>query len=465
MQQLKNYLSRIYAQTKIKSVLLVPSTDEFYELVPYLVKCMKVEHICILSDKTNNNLYNNIDKNIISCLKYNEISNITYNIDAIIFDINESNEVLKLSSFQPEFLIGRLEPQEDYFGLWERYRIQTSFIYLEYESSDNKNEILEWQKSDSQIELSVILPVYNIEKYIEKCIETIIKWQAPYVEYLFVNDGSTDNSDHIIQKYADTDTRIRLINKENGGCASARNRGIQEAKGKYIGFVDADDFIDPDMFCKLFKRALMGNYEYAYCGYNEYYEDTGDFAPVTDDCLKEPYLTGTYRSDKVQLLTVNTKVAIWRAIYKKSVLDTFNIRFHEDLKRFDDLPFKIEYIFAAKNAVCIPECLYYYRLGRKGQDVSCTDKRLYVHFDIFEHLDKYTKPYKDQRLWDLLQVVKIQTHGYGLRQIDKQYKKEYMKKAKQQLKMRAGYIRNVCLILMHAGKSNLGWFTKLWIKG
>ena len=99
MQQIKNYLSRIYTQTKVKSVLLIPSTDQFYELIPYFVKCMKVEHLCILTDKVNYNLYNNIDANIISCLKYNEISNITYKIDAIIFDINKSKEVLKLSNF------------------------------------------------------------------------------------------------------------------------------------------------------------------------------------------------------------------------------------------------------------------------------------------------------------------------------------------------------------------------------
>ncbi|GFI15921.1 putative glycosyltransferase EpsJ [Lachnospiraceae bacterium] len=292
-------------------------------------------------------------------------------------------------------------------------------------------------------------------------MDFLLKWNAPYVEYIFVNDGSTDESREIILRYAQDDRRIRLIDKENGGCASARNRGIEEAGGRYIGFVDPDDFIDETMYCKLFQRALMGSYEMTYCGYKEYYEEDGSTQDVLNDCLKDPYLTGTYRRDKVQLLAVNTRVAIWRALYRKDILEKKNIRFHESLKRFDDLPFRVEYIFAAGSAACVPEHLYYYRLGRKGQDVSSTDERLFVHFPIFDFLDKYTDEFKDERLQDLLQIVKIQTHGYGLSKIEKKYKKEYLKKAKQQLDRNMGYWRTVGLIMMYTGKGNLGWYTKM----
>lgn len=309
--------------------------------------------------------------------------------------------------------------------------------------------------------MSVVLPVYNVAKYLPKCMDSLLKWNAPYVEYIFVNDGSTDESREIILRYAQDDRRIRLIDKENGGCASARNRGIEEAGGRYIGFADPDDFIDETMYRKLFQRALMGSYEMTYCGYKEYYEEDGSTQDVLNDCLKDPYLTGTYRRDKVQLLTVNTRVAIWRALYRKDILEKKNIRFHESLKRFDDLPFRVEYIFAAGSAACVPEYLYYYRLGRKGQDVSCTDERLFVHFPIFDFLDKYTDEFKDERLQDLLQIVKIQTHGYGLSKIEKKYKKKYLKKAKQQLDRNMGYWRTVGLIMMYTGKGNLGWYTKM----
>ena len=228
--------------------------------------------------------------------------------------------------------------------------------------------------------------------------------------------------------------------------------------------MDADDFISNDMFRSLLKRALLGNYDYTYCGYQEYYEDTGQTAPVKSDCLSGRYLLGEYHPVHVRLLAVSTRVAIWRALYKKSVLDRHQIRFHEELRMFDDLPFRTEYLFAAKSAVCIPEYLYNYRIGRQGQDTSCTDNRLFVHFQIFKLLDNYTAKYKDQMLWDILQAVKIQTHAYGCAQIEKKYCRKYEKLAREQLKEHAGYIRNVVICQLYAGRGRIGWLTRLWMK-
>lgn len=444
MRQIKNYLSNRY---DIKTVLLLAKTQEFVELAKWLSekKGIEVVHITEKQD-----------------------------IDAIIFDWDCEAEIMPLQDRNPKYLIGRMKKSEDYYKVWETFREITTAIYIEQDRELQQEgisadvapcEILDWHRGDSDIELSVVLPVYNVAKYLPTCMDSLLKWKAPYVEYLFVNDGSTDDSRDIILRYTESDKRVRLIDKENGGCASARNRGIEEARGRYIGFVDSDDFIEESMFYKLLRRALMGNYELAYCGYNEYYEESSETEPVLNDCLKEPYLTGTYREDKVQLLTVNTRVAIWRAIYQKEVLDKNRIRFHEDMKRFDDLPFRVEYIFAAKSAACVPEYLYNYRLGRKGQDVSCTDDRLFVHFTMFEHLDTYVDTLKDRRMQDLLQVVKIQTHGYALSKLEKQYRKEYIKRAKKQLDRNMGYWRTVILIFMYTGKGNLGWYTRMKMRG
>ena len=444
MQQIKNYLSNLY---DIKTVLLLSKTQEFIELSEWLVKNKGIEIVHMPDEQE---------------------------MDAVIFDWNCEEDVLLLQDCKPRYLIGRMKKSEDYFKVWETFRKNAQAIYIEQDRALAKEEInadvascevLTWHRKETDIELSVILPVYNVAKYLPTCTESLQKWQAPYVEYIFVNDGSTDESREIILRYAREDSRIRLINKENGGCASARNRGIEEAKGRYIGFVDSDDFIDEKMFYKLLRRAMMGNYELTYCGYKEYYEEDGSSEDVLNDCLKNPYLTGTYREDKVQLLTVNTRVAIWRAIYKKDVLDRQHIRFHEDMKRYDDLPFRVEYIFAAKSAACVPEHLYYYRLGRKGQDVSCTDERLFVHFIMFEHLEEYVDAFKDKRLQDLLQIVKLQTHGYALSKLEKKYQKEYIRKAKLQLNRNMGYWRTISLILMYTGKGNLGWYTRMKLLG
>lgn len=444
MQQIKNYLSQIQ---NVRSILLLASTEEFEELEAWLKHTKKGQKI-----------YRQLPED--------------GDIDMIIFDVHYSKQLLSLPITECKYIIGKTEKEEDYFSLWEGCRNRTAFIYIERDkgllpkevTADRAAcEILFWCGAKTDIELSIVIPVYNVAKYLPQCIESLIKWKAPYVEYLFVNDGSTDNSEEIISNYAKQDQRIRLINKVNGGCASARNRGLEEARGRYIGFVDSDDFVEETMFCRLLGRALMGDYDLAYCGYAEYNEDTGAAVPVLNDCLGEPYREGTYRADKVQLLTVKTRVALWRCIYKKEILQQAGIRFYEEIKRFDDLPFRVEAIFAAKSAVCVPEHLYYYRLGRQGQDVACRDKRLFVHFPIFERLDKYVDNLKDSRLQDLLQIVKIQTHGYALSRIEKQYKKEYIRLAKKQLDRNMGYLRTLCLILMYTGKGNIGWYTRMKI--
>ena len=96
--------------------------------------------------------------------------------------------------------------------------------------------------------ISVIVPVYNVEKYLAKCIDSIIAQTYTNLEILLVDDGATDSSGAICDEYAQKESRIRVIHKENGGLSDARNRGIAEARGEYLGFIDSDDYIDVDMY-------------------------------------------------------------------------------------------------------------------------------------------------------------------------------------------------------------------------
>ena len=439
MRQIKAYLSGIQ---DLQTVLLLGSGQEAQELADWILRTGKAKEL--YRETADEREKNPID---LSRLK----------AETVIFLADGGQRRQILETIKPLRVIGRMTAKEDYFPLWEACRSWAETIYLEQAGETAPPKILEWHRSE--VELSVIVPVYRMAAYLPACIESLLQWKAPYVEYLFVDDGSPDASAQLIAEYAEKDSRIRLLQKENGGCASARNLGLQEARGTYVGFVDADDFVDEAMFRKLLSRALLGNYDYAYCGYQEYADDTGQSEPVRNDDLGEPYLSGTYRTDKVPLLAVKTRVAVWRGIYKRALLEQKGIRFHEDLRMYDDLPFRVEVLFAAGSAVCVPEHLYYYRVGRKGQDTGCRDKRLFVHFQIFEHLDRYTDGFLDKRLQDLLQVIKIQTHGYGLSRIEKAYRKEYIRKAVRQLDRNMGYARTVTLMLLYTGKGNLLWYT------
>ena len=107
--------------------------------------------------------------------------------------------------------------------------------------------------------VSIIVPVYNVEKYLSKCIESLINQTYTNIEILLINDGSTDNSKKICEQFKEKDSRIKLINKENGGLSDTRNKGLQEAIGKYIAFVDSDDYINENTVEDNLKTAIEKN--------------------------------------------------------------------------------------------------------------------------------------------------------------------------------------------------------------
>jgi len=118
---------------------------------------------------------------------------------------------------------------------------------------------------DDQVNVSIIVPVYNVEKYLEKCLESIINQTLKNLEIICVNDGSTDNSLQILEDYAKKDQRIKIINKKNRGSGAAKNTGMKNASGEYIGFVDSDDWVDLAMFEKLYNRAKSQKSDMVMC--------------------------------------------------------------------------------------------------------------------------------------------------------------------------------------------------------
>ena len=204
------------------------------------------------------------------------------------------------------------------------------------------------------------------------------------------------------------------------------------------------------MFEYLLAAAMKGNYDISFCGYREYYESSGEVSELPD-MLCEPYLSGTQNRDDILRMIYASRVAIWRGIYRREMLEKAGIRFYTDLRRFDDLPFKVEVFASARSVVAVPLCMYNYRLERPGQDVSADDQRLMVHFDVFRHLDQRILAAKDRRLTDALQLCKIQTHMYGLSRIRKEFARDYRKKAGKDLRGTGGCIRTFFLAMYKTG--------------
>ena len=123
------------------------------------------------------------------------------------------------------------------------------------------------------MKVSVIVPVYNVEKYLAKCLDSLINQEFFNYEIIVVNDGSTDNSQEIIEEYAKRYDIIKDVFKKNGGLSSARNYGLEKASGKYITFVDSDDYVDENMYLKMYEKAKSGNFDIVTSDINYVYND------------------------------------------------------------------------------------------------------------------------------------------------------------------------------------------------
>lgn len=121
-------------------------------------------------------------------------------------------------------------------------------------------------------EISIIVPVYKVEPYLRKCVDSILAQTFTDFEVILVDDGSPDNSGKICDEYASKDSRVRVIHKKNGGLSSARNAGIDVARGKYLGFVDSDDYIEKDMYELLYDNIVKEQADLSICGIYDVYE-------------------------------------------------------------------------------------------------------------------------------------------------------------------------------------------------
>ena len=288
-------------------------------------------------------------------------------------------------------------------------------------------------KSDGKIvpDLTVILPVYNVEEYIEKCLLSIVSNTNIDMEILAVDDGSPDRSGEIIQRVAKTHSNIKHVVKANGGCASARNHGLRMAKGRYVTFVDSDDWVSSEGLSRAVSLSCLDNPDVVSFGYIKCYETEGTRYVL--DGYAHSNQRDTLVTDRQEVRNVAYgEPSIWRKIYRRDFLSYNAIVFEDSIKRFDDLPFNFLVFMKASTMRVLPEAHYYYRLGREGQDVAITDSRLHTNFDIFNYLFDKAILMNDDDVMFRFVVIFISTHHWAWNLIDEKLKDEYLSLAKKQ---------------------------------
>ena len=220
--------------------------------------------------------------------------------------------------------------------------------------------------------ISIIIPVYNADRFLEECLDSVCGQTCRDLEILLVDDGSTDNSPAICDSFARKDPRVRVFHNENSGASQARNFGIEKAKGEYVMFFDSDDYAEPDLCEKLLFAIESEGTDYAFCGYKNVAS-----AGITDRLLFDGARTfrGREYRDEVVAATLGLTgkklknpekldklTPIWARIYKRKIIVDNDIKY-VDLKKIPSecLMFNFEYCLRAESASYVHEPLYYYR--------------------------------------------------------------------------------------------------------
>lgn len=207
--------------------------------------------------------------------------------------------------------------------------------------------------------VSVIVPVYNSEQYLDQCVRSLINQTLKEVEFIFVDDGSTDSSVQILEKYQQSDKRIKIIKQKNQYAGVARNNGLAQATGKYVIFLDSDDFFKLNMLEKMYSAAEKYQAEITIAGYYKYNE--------INNIQRKNMIVGNHSSHSVfqsgeleDAIFTTFNLEVWNKLYLKSYIDTYGIHF-QDIKNCNDLQFSCISIYHAKKIKVLYDCFVYYR--------------------------------------------------------------------------------------------------------
>lgn len=231
--------------------------------------------------------------------------------------------------------------------------------------------------------VSVIVPVYNVEQYIKKCLETLVNQTLEEIEIIIVNDGATDNSKMYIQTFLEKyPQKIIYLEKENGGLSDARNYGIPYAKGEYIAFLDSDDYVEKNMYEKMYEIAKKENSDMVECDFIWEYPN------------KKRIDTGAVYQNKHEMIE-KIRVVAWNKLIKREILEKSQIKFPKGY-RYEDTEFTYKLIpFIDKVSFCKIPMVHY--IQREGSISNLQNERTLEIFDVLNHVIKY---YKENDLYE-----------------------------------------------------------------
>ncbi len=265
------------------------------------------------------------------------------------------------------------------------------------------------------VDISIIVPIYNASKYLKKCLDSLVNQTKKELEFILINDGSTDDSESIIKSYEDD--RIKYFKRSNHGIGKTRNFGINKSTGKYIMFLDSDDYLKTDACEVLYKRIEKEKLDLVVC----------DFYRVNSNVLEEKIndFKNTSLKDNPKLL-LDINLAPWNKIYRSDLIKDNKIKFVEDLK-YEDAPFVALALLKSKNIGKVNKALVYYMVHDKSE-TTVRDERIFDIIKIVDIIRGYFKNYDWSRdVVDMLTIKILVNYNIQQRNIsDKKLRNKFI---------------------------------------
>jgi glycosyltransferase involved in cell wall biosynthesis len=236
--------------------------------------------------------------------------------------------------------------------------------------------------NNTNVKVSIIVPIYNVENYLEKCLDSLTGQSLNDIEILAVNDGSTDSSLKILENYASKDPRIVVLDKENGGLSDARNYAFPYIHGEYVGFIDSDDYVDPKMYEVMYNRAIETSSDIVECNLHHTFDDYEDTE------------IGRHIHDKKELI-MNGRSVVWNKIYKTSWLLETGVRFPKGLI-YEDVNFYCKIVPFLNKIDYVEEPFVHY--VQRGTSIN--NFQTLKTMQIFDILDDIHKFYEEKGFMD-----------------------------------------------------------------
>ena len=218
--------------------------------------------------------------------------------------------------------------------------------------------------------VSVIIPVYNVQRYLAICLDSLLCQTWPHLEIILVDDGSNDGSERICDEYAVRDSRICVIHQANAGAANAKNTGLDAARGDYVAFMDSDDWAEPDWLEKMLRAAIAQNADVVECNFRMEYVGSAEDGNAPGTFCETLFETRDYLRHYPDHWTC---ALFWNKLFRASLLT--DVRFHTERRCVDDEFFTYKAVTGANQVLRIPEALYHYR--QRSSSVTQSEKTRY----------------------------------------------------------------------------------------